>query len=93
MKPKTRRPVKRHARKRSRPSKEVSLGENIQTARKAANLTQLALAHAIGYTGSDAGAYISRVESGSQEPRLDTLQRIADALGVAVCSLLPGTAK
>lgn len=95
MKPKTRRPVKRHAAKRpSRKPKEVqSLGLNIQTARKAANLTQLALAHAIGYTGDDAGAYISRVESGSQEPRLDTLQRIADALGVAVCSLLPGTVK
>lgn len=74
-----------------RPRKEVSpLGENIKSARTAKGITQLALAHAIGYTGDDAGAYISRVESGQQAPRLDTLQRIADALGVAVCSLLPG---
>lgn len=77
-----------------RPRKEVTsstaLGDNIKSARVSHGLTQLALAHAIGYTGDDAGAYISRVESGQQAPRLDTLQRIADALGVAVCSLLPG---
>lgn len=60
----------------------------IQDARKRKNMTQLALAHAIGYTGDDAGAYISRVESNTQAPRLDTLQRIAEALGVTVCSLL-----
>lgn len=67
-----------------------SLGENIRTARSNAGITQLALAHAIGYNGADAGAYISRVESGAQEPRLDTLSRIAEALGVTTCSLLPG---
>lgn len=91
-----RKPIKRHARTRSRPRKEVakhSLGRAIQLARKAANMTQLALAHAIGYTGDDAGAYISRVENNAQAPRIDTLQRIADALGVAVCSLLPGNGK
>lgn len=86
-------PAKRKTRTRSRPSKEVSLGQNIRQARTKANLTQLALAHAIGYTGDDAGAYISRVENDGQAPRLDTLQRIADALGVAVCSLLPGNSK
>lgn len=87
---------KRKTRSRPRPRKEVprsTLGQNIQRARKAANLTQLALAHAIGYTGDDAGAYISRVENDGQAPRIDTLQRIADALGVAVCSLLPGNSK
>lgn len=82
---------RRKSKSRKRPRKEVSpLGDNIKSARTAKALTQLALAHAIGYTGDDAGAYISRVESGQQAPRLDTLQRIADALGVAVCSLLPG---
>ncbi len=65
-----------------------TLGSAIKEARKTKGLTQLALAHAIGYTGDDAGAYVSRVESDSQAPRLDTLQRIAEALGVAVCSLL-----
>lgn len=84
--------VKRHALKKPKPrrkTKEVnSLGSNIQIARKRKDMTQLALAHAIGYTGDDAGAYISRVESNTQAPRIDTLQRIAEALGVTVCSLL-----
>lgn len=86
---------KRHAVKRpkwkprSKPPKgKNSLGANIQTARKRKGITQLALAHAIGYTGDDAGAYISRVESNTQAPRIDTLLRIAEALGVTVCSLL-----
>jgi transcriptional regulator with XRE-family HTH domain len=86
MKPK----AKRHARNRPRTHKEVhpTLGQRIRAARTKANLTQLALAHAIGYTGDDAGAYISRVESNTQAPRIDTLLRIAEALGVTMCSLL-----
>lgn len=83
----TRPPSPRGARTRK---EATPLGENIKAARTAKNLTQLALAHAIGYTGDDAGAYVSRVESGQQAPRIDTLSRIADALGVPVCSLLPG---
>lgn len=71
-----------------RKRKKNPLGENIKHARMARGITQLALAHAIGYTGDDAGAYISRVESGHQEPRIDTLQRIAEALNVSVCDLL-----
>lgn len=70
---------------------ENTLGQNIKRARMTKGITQLALAHAIGYTGDDAGAYISRVESGNQAPRIDTLQRIAEALGVAVCRLLRQT--
>lgn len=88
MKRKASRAVKRHAIKRKTRPKANALGQNIQTARKRKNLTQLALAHAIGYAGDDAGAYISRVESNTQAPRIDTLQRIAEALGVTVCSLL-----
>lgn len=88
--------AKRHAlrrkpRKRSRPSKEVhpsGIGQAIKTARTKANLTQLALAHAIGYQGDDAGACISRWENNEQAPTLENLSRIANALGVAVCSLL-----
>lgn len=92
MKRKPTRTVKRHARTRAkRTRKEVkgqSLGQNIRTARTKAGMTQLALAHAIGYTGDDAGAYISRVESDTQAPRIDTLLRIAEALQVTMCSLL-----
>lgn len=90
---------KRHAVRRPKPKptrrtrKEVTpasstLGQNIRKARTKAGMTQLALAHAIGYTGDDAGAYISRVESDTQAPRIDTLLRIAEALQVTMCSLL-----
>lgn len=84
--------VKRHALKKpkKRKCKAVlsTLGDKIKIARYSKDMTQLALAHAIGYTGDDAGAYISRVESNTQAPRINTLQRIAEALGVTVCSLL-----
>lgn len=85
MKKKPARAPKRKTLKRPKPS---ALGQNIKAARTKANMTQLALAHAIGYEGDDAGAYISRVESNHQAPRIDTLERIAEALGVPVCSLL-----
>jgi transcriptional regulator with XRE-family HTH domain len=64
------------------------IGLNIKEARERKDLTQLELAHKIGYQGDDAGAYISRLESGHQEPRLKTLQKIADALGMGVEKLL-----
>lgn len=51
-------------------------------------MTQLALAHAIGYKGEDAGAYVSRVEAGNQEPRLPVLARLAQALKVDLASLV-----
>lgn len=53
-------------------------------------MTQLALAHAIGWKGPDAGAQIARYEAGVNEPRLSTLQRLAEALGVTVGALLKG---
>lgn len=70
------------------------IGENITAARTAKGMTQLALAHAVGWVGPDAGAHISRYESGANEPRLSTLQRLAEALGVAIdVLLLPSTKK
>jgi len=74
-------------------SPATMLGQNIQASRQAANLTQLALAHKIGYKGDDAGSYICRVEAGLQEPRLRTLARIAAALGVTIDRLLTGKRK
>lgn len=65
-----------------------SIGGNIKAARIAAGITQLALAHALGYSGDDAGAYISRVEAGLSVPRVDTLQRIAGVLGVQLGELV-----
>jgi transcriptional regulator with XRE-family HTH domain len=51
-------------------------------------MTQLALAHASGYRGVDAGAHICRIESGQQKPMIETLQRISKALGVTMDVLL-----
>ena len=66
----------------------AALGKAIKQAREALDLTQLALAHKLGYKGSDAGAYVSRVECGLQEPRLASLKRFAKALRVSVADLL-----
>lgn len=79
---------KRKSKPRKAPPPD-SLGENLKAARAAKGYTQIVLAHAAGYTGDDAGAVISRFENGAQAPRIDTLSRIAEALGVPVCSLLP----
>ena len=54
------------------------LARNVRRLREAKGLSQGALA-------ADAGIYqelISRIENGAANPELDTLDRIADALGV-----------
>ena len=68
----------------------MTIGDNIKTARAKRDMTQLLLAHKIGMSGEDAGAFISRIESGIQEPRIGTLRKIADALKVTVNFLLTG---
>lgn len=71
------------------PPKPVNhIGANIRAAREAKAVTQLALAHALGWVGPDAGAQISKFETGDKEPRISTLQRIADALGVTISRLM-----
>lgn len=67
----------------------LRVGTKVARARTKAKLTQLQLAHKIGLSGDDAGAAISRLESGTQEPRLEKLIRIAAALRVPLESLLP----
>lgn len=64
------------------------VGNNIRKAREASGITQLALAHLIGWAGPDAGAQISRFESGQKEPRISTLVKIASALGVKLETLI-----
>lgn len=65
------------------------VGVQVTRARIRAGLTQLELAHAIGLSGDDAGASISRLENGVNEPRLEKLILIADVLEVPLHSLLP----
>lgn len=66
----------------------MTIGDNIKTARTRRDMTQLLLAHKIGMSGEDAGAFISRIEAGIQEPRIGTLRKIAKALGVKVEKLM-----
>ena len=67
--------------------KEV-LGERIRATREAQGLSQDQLAYMIG--GTSNGANISRIELGKTGIQLETLHRIAKALGVTMCDLLEG---
>jgi transcriptional regulator with XRE-family HTH domain len=64
------------------------LGETIHRLRKARGLTQLKLAHEIGWQGLNAGASVCRIERGQQVPKLETLRRMARVLGVSVGEIL-----
>jgi len=65
-----------------------TLGKNIARLRTAKGWTQLELAMKLGHSQDNAGAYISRVESGETRPRLDTLSRFASALDVELKELI-----
>lgn len=66
-----------------------TLGQIIREMREDRQMSQLALAHAIGRHGKDAGASISRIESGSITPKLPTLRNIARVLAVEMKTLFP----
>lgn len=63
---------------------DASVGARLRDCRELANLTQVELS---ARTGIDQ-AVISRLERGKHRPRLDTLQRFADGLGLALSELL-----
>lgn len=65
-----------------------AVGQRVKQARKAAGLTQLAVAEAIGVTA----ASVSRWESGDRGLDATDLVRLADVLGVEPASFLPGHA-
>lgn len=60
----------------------IPIGPNIRRIRELRGLTQLELAHAMGHTGPNAGHSISRIESGERTPWVETLEKIAEVLGV-----------
>lgn len=60
------------------------IGEAIRAAREAAGLTQVAAAERAGLQQPDWSDY----ETGAQQPRIETLRRIAAALGVEPGSLI-----
>lgn len=63
----------------------TTVGARIRAARQDREVTQTALAKAIGMQRPD----LSKIESGRQNITLSTLYRIADHLGVPASSLLP----
>lgn len=61
-----------------------AVGERIRRVREHHNLTQAAVCSA---SGIDIASY-SRIEQGHASPLLDTLIRIADAIGVDIAELV-----
>lgn len=64
----------------------VEVGGRIRAARKAAHLTQSALAESAGITVES----VSRIETGVYEPSLTTTVEIARVLGLALDELVTG---
>ena len=67
----------------------MSVGERIKEARKITGMTQAQLAENSGISSMS----VRRYESGERAPDIETLQRIADALGVGISQLVPGTTR
>jgi transcriptional regulator with XRE-family HTH domain len=61
----------------------MTTGEKIKAARKAAGMTQIELADALGVSKT----YISKYENDTRKPKRDTLLKIADKLGVRALDL------
>lgn len=61
----------------------MEIGERIKAARIAAKMTQAELAEKLGVAYQNIG----QIESGKRNPKVDTLQKIADALGVRTSEL------
>ena len=62
----------------------MKIGQNIKKYRKKKGLTQKQLAEKIGTTDSA----ITRYESNSREPSIETITKIAEALGIPVSKLI-----
>lgn len=65
----------------------LRIGSHIRSLREAAGLTQAGLARAIAKTTLS----ISKIERGKVLPGLITLESIANALGISLRELIPGT--
>ena len=65
-------------------ARRLEIAEQIRAARLYANLTQEAVALRVG---TDLSSY-NRIERGHSSPLLDTLIRIADAIGVPLSDLV-----
>ena len=79
-------PAKRRPRQRSGgpDGRGPEIGRRIRDARRKIGMTQLELATATGIRRPN----VARLERGGNTPTLETLQRVAAALGVSVASLV-----
>jgi transcriptional regulator with XRE-family HTH domain len=68
------------------PTALTIFASNVRGERKRQGITQETLAAASGITASE----VSRIERGLREPRLLTIVRVANGLGVAPSDLLNG---
>jgi DNA-binding XRE family transcriptional regulator len=64
----------------------AEIGQRIREARRANGMTQLELATATGIRRPN----VARLERGGNTPTIETLQRVASALGVTVTALVSG---
>lgn len=62
----------------------IDFGARVRTLREKRNLSQAELANKGGFNRN----YIGMVERGERNPRLDTLQRLADALEIDLSLLM-----
>jgi len=63
---------------------QLALGRNLRQARERAGLTQEAVAERSGVHPTE----VSRIESGKRDPRIATVEALAEAVGVSVSDLL-----
>ena len=72
----------------SQPAVVSRFAARLRELRRSRGLSQAELAHQATLTPT----YITRLEAGLSSPQLDTLDRLATALGVGVTDLLPASA-
>lgn len=65
-----------------------TLARNVRKFRLQRKMTQMTLAHAVGYKGRQAKSFVCAVERGRRTPRLEMLQKIAAALKVTLSDLV-----
>jgi transcriptional regulator with XRE-family HTH domain len=61
-----------------------ALGKNLREAREQAKLTQEVLGQRSGVHATE----VSRIEAGKRDPRIATVEALAEAVGVSVSDLL-----
>jgi transcriptional regulator with XRE-family HTH domain len=68
---------------------KMTFGKGLKIQREAAGMTQRELAAACGWN-ADTGSRVGNYESGSREPKLSEITRLAEALRCPIVKLIPG---